>query len=273
MATGPAGCGKTQDCLTVAKELGLPVYIVASPQMKYELEGYLTAMGLTARTSFIDAFTNGGLMIIEEMDASGPDALIGVNAALANRVMNIPGMGTVYAHPDFKVVATANTCGLGATEDYNTRNVLDRSTLDRFVTLEYDYDYDIEVAIGGKDLANFAMAYRYICKEKGINSLITYRSISAISSLMNMPGKEFGKKGTLLRVARSLDSGLLHSQVDLDSLKVILKLLPDSIYARGLRAYILNKEKAARAKKDFYEALKVKATPSLPEVDEDEKAS
>lgn len=272
MLIGPAGCGKTHDCLTVAKELGLKVFIVASPQMKHELEGYVDAMGLPVATSFVECFRYGGLIIIEEMDASGPDALIGINAALANRVMNIPGVGTVYAHPDFKVVATANTCGLGATSDYNTRNALDRSTLDRFLTLEYDYDYDIELALGGKELADFAESYRYVCTEKGINSIITYRAITSVRAIMEMDGPEFGRKGTSARAAYALDSGLLHSQVDLDNLKDIAKSLPDSIYAKGLKAYISRKDKERKAKKAYIEALRIgaPATPYDPNAEEEE---
>lgn len=272
MLIGPAGCGKTHDCLTVAKELGLKVFIVASPQMKHELEGYVDAMGLPVATSFVECFRYGGLIIIEEMDASGPDALIGINAALANRVMNIPGVGTVYAHPDFKVVATANTCGLGATSDYNTRNALDRSTLDRFLTLEYDYDYDIELALGGKELADFAESYRYVCTEKGINSIITYRAITSVRAIMEMDGPEFGRKGTSARAAYALDSGLIHSQVDLDNLKDIAKSLPDSIYAKGLKAYISRKDKERKAKKAYIEALRIgaPATPYDPNAEEEE---
>ena len=178
--------------------------------------------------------------------------------------MNIPGIGKVNAHPDFCVVATANTCGLGATEDYSTRNVLDRSTLDRFMTLNYDYEYDIEVSLGGVELANFAEAYRYAGEQTGINAQITYRGITDIKVIMDDDTNVWGKKGSFARTAHALDSGLIHTQIDVDSIKTLVKFLPaNNIYTKGLNAYVSGKTKAANAKKKFMEDLKV-GLPTTP---------
>jgi cobaltochelatase CobS len=52
-------------------------------------------------------------------------------------------------HPDFYIIAAANTWGTGATAAYCGRNKLDDATLDRFVgaKIRVDYDAKIERAI------------------------------------------------------------------------------------------------------------------------------
>jgi MoxR-like ATPase len=50
-------------------------------------------------------------------------------------------------HEDFRMVATANTFGNGASRQYVGRNQLDAATLDRFTVITWDIDNRIEEAI------------------------------------------------------------------------------------------------------------------------------
>jgi hypothetical protein len=55
----------------------------------------------------------------------------------------------VKAHPNFRMIAAANTYGNGASRQYVGRNQLDAATLDRFCTLSWDIDDKIEEALAG----------------------------------------------------------------------------------------------------------------------------
>lgn len=136
---GPAGSGKTTLGQTVAQTLGLECYISGAVQKDFKVLGYKDARGEYQSTPFRQAFEHGGLFLFDEIDASNPQVLLVLNAALANGVCDFPDR-TVKAHPNFRFIASANTNGGGATAQYSGRNKLDAATLDRFAVLECDYD-------------------------------------------------------------------------------------------------------------------------------------
>ena len=111
---GAAGTGKNVLCQQVAEELGLKFYFASSVQDRFDLIGYSDSMGKYVSTEFYNAFTQGGLFMLDEMDNSCEDALITLNSALANGYITFPIYGRVEAHKDFKVIAAGNTCGKGA---------------------------------------------------------------------------------------------------------------------------------------------------------------
>lgn len=136
---GPAGSGKTTLAQTVAQTLGLECYISGAVQKDFKVLGYKDARGEYQSTPFRQAFEHGGLFLFDEIDASNPQVLLVLNAALANGVCDFPDK-TVKAHADFRFIASANTNGGGATAQYSGRNKLDAASLDRFAVLECDYD-------------------------------------------------------------------------------------------------------------------------------------
>jgi hypothetical protein len=149
---GPAGSGKTTLAEQVAEALNLPFHFSGAVLKKHEVVGYRDANGNTVRTAFRDAFEHGGLFLFDEVDASSPQALLCINAALANGYCDFPE-GRIKAHKDFRFIAAANTNGGGATREYSGRNQLDAATLDRFATFACEYD-DALVAklVGAYDL-------------------------------------------------------------------------------------------------------------------------
>ena len=153
--TGAAGSGKNVLCKQVAKALGLEFYFSNAVTQEYKITGFTDAMGTFHETQFYKAFKNGGLFMLDEMDASIPEVLVILNAAIANRYFDFPApIGYVEAHPDFRVVAAGNTFGLGADMEYVGRNQLDMASLDRFAVVEVDYDKDIEMSVANnKELA------------------------------------------------------------------------------------------------------------------------
>lgn len=181
---GPAGTGKNYTLQKIAENLGLDFYFTNSVQQEYKITGFIDAGGIYHETEFYKAFLNGGLFFIDELDASIPDVLILLNAAIENRYFEFPN-GRITAHKKFRVVAAGNTFGNGADEFYTGRSVIDASTLDRFISITFDYERDIEMSIskGNKDLVNFVRELRRISKQNGIRAIFSYRAILNVTKL------------------------------------------------------------------------------------------
>jgi cobaltochelatase CobS len=145
MLVGPAGSGKTTASEQAAEAYGLPYYAISvqSQTSKSDLVGYMTANGIYVRTQFRDAYENGGLFLMDEIDAGNANVLMILNAALAGSQCAFPD-GMVKKHKDFKFVATANTYGTGGNRLYVGRNQLDAATLDRFLPVDWDIDETLE---------------------------------------------------------------------------------------------------------------------------------
>lgn len=186
---GPAGSGKNHVLEQIAWDLGLDFYFTNSIQQEYKLTGFispkLNGEDVFVETEFYRAFTKGGLFFLDEMDASIPEVLVLLNAAIANGYFEFPGMGKITAHEKFRVVAAGNTVGNGADEQYIGRLVLDQATLDRFATIEFGYSLKIEmhIAKNNTELVDFIRGLRKQAEEKGIRATFSYRCISMVTKL------------------------------------------------------------------------------------------
>lgn len=181
---GPAGSGKNYTLEQISWELGLEFYFTNSVQQEYKLTGFIDAGGTYHETEFYKAFKNGGIFFLDEMDASIPEVLVLLNAAIANRYFEFPN-GKIKAHKNFRVVAAGNTVGSGADEMYTGRLVLDQATLDRFAIIDFDYDRNIEmhIAKGNKELVDFVEAIRTEANTNGIRATFSYRCIGMVTKL------------------------------------------------------------------------------------------
>ena len=181
---GPAGSGKNHTLEQVAKALDLEFYFTNSVQQEYKLTGFIDAGGNFHETEFYKAFVNGGLFFLDEMDASIPEVLVLLNAAIANGYFEFPN-GKITAHEDFRVVAAGNTVGSGADEAYTGRMVLDQATLDRFAIIEFGYDLQIELSLakGNTELVSFIEDLRKQADDKGVRATFSYRCITMVAKL------------------------------------------------------------------------------------------
>lgn len=176
---GPAGSGKNYICKQVAKMLGLNFYFSNAVTQEYKITGFTDANGIYHESQFYKAFKNGGLFMVDEMDASISETLIILNAAIANGYFDFPApIGYVEAHEDFRIVAAGNTYGYGADMQYVGRNQLDMASLDRFAVVEIAYSSAIEEAIcPNYELLEFLREFRKVALHNGIMTVVSYRAM------------------------------------------------------------------------------------------------
>ncbi len=164
---GPAGTGKTTAARNAAemlsKTLGreIPFYFNGAIDSEHKLLGFTDAQGRVVSRPFRKAFTEGGVYLFDEVDASLAGALLAFNAALSNDTCDFPD-GCLQKHPDFRCIAAANTWGFGATHDYVGRAKLDEAFRDRFVMLKWDTDEALERRIALNHIEDENLGSRWI---------------------------------------------------------------------------------------------------------------
>lgn len=145
MLSGSVGTGKTTLCSQVADKLSLDFYPISLCQQttKSDLIGYLDANGNYRTTALREAYQNGGLVLLDEMDASNPNVISIINNILSNEQFYFPD-GLIQKNSDFKCICSMNTNGRGGDVVYTKSHRLDASTLDRFIFIEIGIDENLE---------------------------------------------------------------------------------------------------------------------------------
>lgn len=225
MLIGPAGTGKNVICKQVAKILGFDFYFSNAVTQEYKITGFIDANGVYQETEFYKAFKNGGVFMLDEIDASIPEVLVILNAAIANRYFDFPN-GKIEAHENFRVIAAGNTYGLGASYQYVGRNQLDAASLDRFAQVEINYSPRIEESLTeDKDLIEFIRKFRKACYDNSNNHIVSYRTITRLN-----------KMAKIMPIEKCLKSCLLKNMEE-DSLNMIVRKFGNNTrWEQALRA-------------------------------------
>jgi hypothetical protein len=182
---GPAGCGKTTICLEAGKIAEMPVTVIPCGAGTTST----TFLGRTyperEGTPFVHAFSQEGIIVLDEFTALDAQVAQIVNGALANDELSST-IGTFHRHHKCIIIATSNTFGHGADRLYVSNNQLDASTIDRFTggiieidySREYERQYDMEVV-------NYVWRLRDVIKRNGLREIASTRSIIAGCQLKN----------------------------------------------------------------------------------------
>ena len=189
---GPAGSGKNTIAEQIAEALGVEFYYQNTLVTKFDVSGYKNAQGEFEETPFYKAWKNGGLFFADELDNSTAEAIIALNAALANGYYTFPNSSEKVAkHPDFYCIAAGNTNGQGATEEYCGRYQMDESSRDRFAFIEIGYNKKVEESIcgGHLDILEFVRDLRSVTKSLQIKLICGYRAISRLAKFYDMSTK------------------------------------------------------------------------------------
>ena len=150
---GPAGSGKSTVATQVAEEMGIQFYAESGHELMtaYDLLGFRNANGDFVVTNLARAVEFGGIFLMDEMDAMNAAALVAVNNIAALRPGQSVRFGDreVIVSEDFHLIGGGNTWGRGANGAYNSRQVIDAATLDRFACIEFGYDGALEFMAAG----------------------------------------------------------------------------------------------------------------------------
>lgn len=168
---GAAGTGKTTAAEQVATVLGLEFHFNGALDSEHKLLGFIDAQGRIVSRPFRKAWTEGGVYLFDEVDASLPQALLAFNAALANGIVDFPD-GAVRKHPKFICLAGANTIGQGATIEYNGRYKPDAAFIDRFAMFRWDVDETLERTIALGRIEDKAVGNRWVDLVQRVRSKI-----------------------------------------------------------------------------------------------------
>lgn len=182
--SGAAGTGKSSIAKNAAKALNLDFYFSGAVNDIYKFTGFIDANGNYSKTQFYDFCCNGGVFFLDEMDASIPEVLVALNAAIANRYFDFP-CGKVELNENCRFICAGNTYGNGADAQYTGRYQLDAATLDRFAVVEIDYSDEIFNAVtnGNKDLINFIRSLRKAAQNVGANLILSYRAAQNVTAM------------------------------------------------------------------------------------------
>lgn len=144
---GPAGSGKSTIAEHVAEALGLQHYVIAGRPdlMTHDIMGFRRPIdGVYEDTGVVERMRHGGAVVVDEADGINAGIFIGMNGGIAQGYVDLPNKERLQIHPDFVLIACANTWGTGATAEYVGRNGLDASTRNRFASIPIDYDTTYE---------------------------------------------------------------------------------------------------------------------------------
>jgi midasin (ATPase involved in ribosome maturation) len=137
----------------IAESLNLPFHAMSVNMQtsKSDLIGFMDANGIYRYNGFITAFKQGGIFLLDEIDAGNANVLTVLNSAISNGFIETPDGVMLQKHGNFRLVATANTFGNGANTKFVGRNKLDFATKNRFVRILMTIDEDLELSLIGGD--------------------------------------------------------------------------------------------------------------------------
>lgn len=178
MLVGGAGGGKTHLAGQVAKALKIPFYpmSVGLQTTKSDLLGFINATGNYVTSPVREAYEKGGLLLLDEFDATHAGVVTILNSLLANGHATFPDK-IIDKNEKFVCMCACNTYGRGGNIDYVGRNRLDGATLDRFIIIDVDYDNALERNLANNDTwVDVVEKVRENVKAQGIKMIISPRA-------------------------------------------------------------------------------------------------
>lgn len=194
--TGDAGTGKSSIAEACAEALGVPF-------TSLNCSGGLTEGALVGRVApnlttgeqvytagpLVRAFRDGGLFLLDEMDAADENVLLALNTLADAKAWHTPTGDRVERHPDFYLLAAGNTYGTGASRLYSGRNQLDAAFLNRWLTVSVDYDVELERSlVACRELADKIHAARVTMRQRGMRRWLTTRDLLKADALVGQLG-------------------------------------------------------------------------------------
>ena len=170
---GETGSGKTTLLRQLATDLALDFYTV--PMTKQTtlnaLIGFISINGTYIPTQLRKAVEEGGMLLLDEIDAGDPNVLLALNT-LENGYLAFPD-GIVDVHEDFRLVATSNPQGEHSV--YTGRSKLDAATRSRFDPIAMPRDEELEIALTDTEAHKKITVVRELLAGNGITKIVSMR--------------------------------------------------------------------------------------------------
>ena len=182
---GDRGCGKTTLAQQVAEELNLPFYSISCTRQTTlsHLLGFLNVTGVYVPSHFRRAIEDGGVFLLDEIDASDPNVILTLNT-IENGYVTFPDK-IVPVHKDFRLLATANPFDEHA--EYTGRSKLDAATLDRFDIITIDRDTHLENALISAGTRIIVKEFRKVLKSANLKKTqLTMRDALRIDTRLKL---------------------------------------------------------------------------------------
>lgn len=159
---GPSGCGKTYLVKQVGDVLGLTRTDIGYINEEYDILGFQTANGSYSKPNFYRCYKYGGIAFCDELDNGNSRASVKLNSFLSNTedaYFCFPNGEIVPRHPNFRFVSAGNTDGNGANMNYNSREKIEESVMQRLLPIYIGYDNTLEKEI----LKDYPQWFNFVC--------------------------------------------------------------------------------------------------------------
>lgn len=159
---GPSGCGKTYLIKQIGDVLGLSRTDIGYINEEYDILGFQTASGSYSKPNFYRCYKYGGIAFCDELDNGNSRASVKLNSFLSNTedaYFCFPNGELVPRHPNFRFVSAGNTDGNGANMNYNSREKIEESVMQRLLPIYVGYDNRLEKSI----LKDYPLWFDFVC--------------------------------------------------------------------------------------------------------------
>ncbi len=173
LLTGEKGSGKTTIAIQIAEDLGLRFFSQSMTRQTTlsHLLGFMSVNGNYVPSLLRDCLENGGLFLMDEIDAADANVLLSLNT-IENGYVSFP-TGIVKCHENFRLMATANPPDQHS--HYTGRTKLDGATLDRYDRIEVARDENLEKSLVDADTYRRMTLVRHILKENNSSIIVSMR--------------------------------------------------------------------------------------------------
>ncbi len=238
---GRPGTGKTTLAYMVGAATGMPVYSVNMDKNvdDNEFEGKTKIVDGSfnfVTTDFLDAYTNGGIIILEEVNLADPNVIMGTLGQAVEYPFRLKrnGYEEVRRHPMCVIINTMNVGTVGSrdiSEAYADRSkqiyVLNDTKKDDYINILMQKGYQKEVCEWVYDVYVRIQNYLKNPKEPREEYLLLIGLRSSIGALQNIEEGEDPKTAIKNSLAGKL--ALVDLDVYEDILKNVVDVMPDLI--------------------------------------------